>query len=99
MNEPYVAFGVLLVIVLVVWIIGMVNSQTGKKGIEERQKRNRDEAYRFFAEIEQQKKLPVTQVDVVLKEGEMGVFQEPSVLLETRAYRVYGGAGKRNGRI
>ena len=27
------------------------------------------------------------------------MFQEPSVLLETRAYRIYGGAGTRVGRI
>ena len=99
MNEPYVGFGVLLAIAVIVWIIVAVNSRAVKKDIEERQKRNRDEAYRFFLEIEEQKKQPITQVDVVLKEGEVGVFQEPSVLLEIRAYRVYGGAGTRIGRI
>jgi hypothetical protein len=98
MNELYVIGG-LLVVVVIIGIIKAVSSQTAKKEIEERQKRNRDEAYRFFVDIEQQKKLPVTQVDVVLKEGEVGVFQEPSVLLETRAYRIYGGAGTRVGRI
>jgi len=99
MNEPYAGFGVLLAIAVIVWIIVAVNSRAVKKDIEERQKRNRDEAYRFFLEIEEQKKQPITQVDVVLKEGEVGVFQEPSVVLETRAYRVYGGAGTRVGRI
>src|SRR5215510_1532346 len=99
MNEPYVGFGVLLAIAVIVWIIVAVNSRAVKKDIEERQKRNRDEAYRFFLEIEEQKKHPITQVDVVLKEGEVGVLQAPSVLLETRAYRIYGGAGTRVGRI
>jgi hypothetical protein len=97
MNELYVVGGLLLFVLI--YIIKAVNSQTAKKEIEERQKRNRDEAYRFFVDIEQQKTLPGTQVDVVLKEGEIGVFQEPSVLLETRAYRVYGGAGTRIGGI
>jgi len=99
MNEPYVAFGILLAIAVIVWVIGAAKSQTAKKEIEERQRMNRDEAYRFFVDIEQQKTLPITHVDVVLKEGEVGVFQEPSVLLETRAYRIYGGAGTRVGRI
>jgi Bacterial protein of unknown function (DUF853) len=99
MNELDVVIGVLLAIAVIVWIIVRVNSQTTKKDIKEREKRNRDEAYRFFVDIEQEKKLPVTEVDVVLKDGEVGVFQEPSVLLETRAYRVYGGAGTRIGRI
>jgi hypothetical protein len=99
MNEPYVAFGVLLAIAVVVWIIRAVNSQTADKEIKERQRRNRDEAQHFFMDMEVRKQLPFTQVDVVLKEGELGVFQEPSVLLETRAYRIYGGAGTRVGRI
>jgi hypothetical protein len=99
MDELDVVIVGLLAIVVVIAMIRVINSQVAKTAIKERQNRNRDEAYRFFVDIEQQKKLPVIQVDVVLKEGEVGVFQEPSVLLETRAYRIYGGAGTRVGRI
>ena len=64
MNEPDLVIGVLLAIAVIVWIIVRVNAQTTKKDSEERQKRNRDEAYRFFLDLEQQKTLPVTHVDV-----------------------------------
>lgn len=36
-------------------------------------------------------KLPVVSVDIVLKQGEVGILQEPSILYEKRAYRIYGG--------
>jgi hypothetical protein len=99
MNEPDVVIVGLLAIVVVIAIIRAINSQVAKTAIKERQNRNREEAYSFFQAMDEQKKLPVTHVDVVLKAGEVGLFQEPSVLLETRAYRVYGGAGTRVGRI
>ena len=56
MNDVYV-IGALLLVVLICIVKG-VNSQTAKKEIEERQKRNRDDAVRFFVDIEQQKKIP-----------------------------------------
>jgi hypothetical protein len=98
MNDLYIIGG-LLVVVVIIAIIKATRFQTAEKDIEERQRRNHDEAQRFFMDMEGRKQLPFTQVDVVLKEGEAGVFQEPSVLLETRAYRIYGGAGTRIGRI
>jgi Bacterial protein of unknown function (DUF853) len=94
MNEGYVIGG-LLTVAVVIAIIRAVNSRVAKTAIKDRQKRNREEAHSFFQAMDERKKLLVTNVDVVLKKGEMGLFQEPSVLLETRAYRIYGGLGTR----
>jgi hypothetical protein len=36
---------------------------------------------------------------LILKDGEHALLEEPSALIETRAYRVYSGAGTRIGRV
>ncbi|MGH7826681.1 MAG: hypothetical protein ACREQ7_16100 [Candidatus Binatia bacterium] len=95
MGEFGVAIGVLLAIAAVIGILAMSNSHAKTKEVEERQRRNREQAQRFFTGLQGRETLPVTQVSVVLKEGELGVFEEPSVLFETRAYRLYGGGGTR----
>jgi hypothetical protein len=82
-------------ILIISVVIRAVNSQAAKTAIEERQNKNHEEAHNFFKDMAERKKLPVAQVAVVLKKGETALLQEPSVLLETRAYRVYGGAGTR----
>lgn len=55
----------------------------------------RVEAEHFFSDLANRKRLPIVSVDIVLKEGEVGILQEPSTLMETRAFRVYGGGGTR----
>jgi hypothetical protein len=43
--------------------------------------------------------LPAIETQLILKENEHGLLEEESALMETRAYRVYGGAGTRIGRL
>jgi hypothetical protein len=90
--------GLFIIVCSFLAVIAIVHI-VGKRNSLEKQKRNREEAYRFFADIKERKQVPITRVDVVLKDGELGVFQESTVLLETRAYRVFGGGGTRVGGI
>lgn len=90
----------IVVILLIVFIGGVIayqviNAKT-TKAIREEQRRQADS---FLTNLVETKTLPEIQVNIVLKKGEKGILQEASRLLESRAYRVYGGAGTRIGKI
>lgn len=99
--DPEVGF-ILLIIIIAVAAIGLVVSGIGssqrKREAEEHLKRASEEAKQFFLDLGTRKKLTVMgpgEVSIVLKEGELAVFQEPSRFYETRSYRLYGGGGTR----
>ncbi|HWO41135.1 MAG TPA: hypothetical protein VNO43_04965 [Candidatus Eisenbacteria bacterium] len=77
------------------FIVQVVRSYWAREKAKVRAHLMRKEAENFFRDLELRKKLPAVSVDIVLKEGEVGIFQEPSILYETRAYRIYGGGGTR----
>ncbi len=52
-------------------------------------KRNYDEARDF----KRRRQLPSIQVSILLKTGEQGIFEEPSVLSEARRHQSFGGGG------
>jgi len=82
-------------ILLIAIFVGIACSVLRRSRARERLKAMREEAEDFFRDLQLRKKLPVVFVDIVLKKGEVAIFDEPSTLYETRAYRVYGGGGTR----
>lgn len=67
-----------------------------RRRARKRWKRIRKEAKIFFRDMKARKKAPIVPVNVILKEGEVGILQEPSMLYETRADRLDD--GRRGGR-
>lgn len=100
-TDPLVT-GVFIVIavsaVAVLLILDAVRSFLNKGKSAERMKQMASEAQLFFASIAGHS-LPSIETTIVLKNGESAVFQEPSILYETRSYRVFGGGGTRVGDI
>jgi len=60
--------------------------------------RQNGEAEAFIEQVRTEGLKPI-ETGLLLGPDEHGVLEEPSVLYETRAYRVYGGAGTRVGRV
>jgi hypothetical protein len=52
-------------------------------------------AQNYFQQLAAKGSLTIIDVNIMLQRGEGGILQERSNLLETRAYRVYGGGGTR----
>ena len=91
--------GVILVLFAIaagiLFLLDAIRSYMNKGKSGDRVKRLADDARMFFASLERCTKLPTTAVDIVLKNGEFGILQEPSILYESRSYRVFGGGGTR----
>jgi hypothetical protein len=89
--------GVFIVIVVIavaiLLVLDAIRTYMNKGKSEDRVKRMADEAKMFLERLEHRKELPSVAVDIVLKDGEFGIFQEPSILYESRSYRVFGGGG------
>ena len=86
---------VLLAIVVFFFVLDAIRSYMNKGKSEDRVKRMATDAKMFFASLEHRSRLPTMAVDIVLKSGEFGIFQEPSILYESRSYRVFGGGATR----
>lgn len=95
-SDPLVT-GVFIVIaviaVAILLVLDAIRSYMNKGKSSDRVKRMADDAKIFFASLENRTQLPTTAVNIVLKSGEFGIFQEPSILYESRSYRVFGGGG------
>jgi hypothetical protein len=89
---------ILLVCAIVLISIGIYKWQSAEAAKLTLQTK-RNEADIFLQKLVKTNTLPEIAVNVVLKKGEKGIFQEQSKLLETRAVRVSAGAGTRIGRI
>jgi hypothetical protein len=87
--------GVTVVVAIVVFL-----STTHQRDVEERERRQREiqRGAERFAERAKRGFQPIA-VKLLLQKDEYGVLEEESTLFETRAYRVYGGAGTRIGRV
>ena len=86
------AFLILLVIGVCIYIaIRILNANAAKEALRVK----RLEADAFLNNLAETKTLPEISVSIVLKKGETGILQEQSNLFETRAQRLYGGAGTR----
>ena len=83
------------VVSLILFILAVVWFLPHKRRARKRWKRMRQEAKSFFRDMKMRKKSPIVPVNVVLNEGEVGILQEPSMLYETRVYRLNDGGGKR----
>lgn len=97
-SDPLVTGALILLFIVAVAILKIrdaVRSSREKRGLEERRKAVAEEAEAFFRKMALRNKLPAIPVNIILKPGEVGIFQEPSVLYESRAYRLYGGGGTR----
>lgn len=97
-RDPTVALAVIVIVggaIGLLMTVDLFRGRRTKREAADRLKINREEAPQFFRDLERRKKLPVVPVAVVLRQGEMGIFQEASTLYETRAYRLYGGGGTR----
>lgn len=81
--------------VLILLLLDAIQGFFNKGKAKDRVQNMNNEAQLFFTSLAQSGRLPAATVDIVLKSGEIGLFQEPSVLYESRAYRVFGGAGTR----
>jgi len=81
--------------VAILFVLDAIRSYMNKGKSGDRVKRMASDAKMFFARLEHRTKLPTVVVDIVLKDGEFGIFQEPSILYESRSYRVFGGGGTR----
>ncbi len=85
----------LLGLAALLFVVQIVRSYWARQKAKVRAQAMRKEAESFFRDLELRKKLPAVSVEIVLKQGEVGIFQEPSILYETRPYRIYGGGGTR----
>jgi len=95
-DEVIVIFLVAIAaIAILIYIINSIRGASAKAAMKEKMEHARLEALRFFSDLEKRKKLHTVDVNIVLQRGEAGLLQEPSNLLETRAYRLYGGGGTR----
>lgn len=100
MGPPIDPFLVVIVVAAIILIAAVVakGSKQDRRLAQERLKTMGEEAKRFFSDLGARKKLTVMgpdEVPIILKEGELAVFQEPSRFYETRSYRIYGGGGTR----
>lgn len=84
------------VLVVVVWIVLKWITRARRRA---RVKRLKDEAINFFNEIERTGTLTRPATQLMLQKGEVAIFDEKSILSESRAYRLYGGAGTRVGGV
>lgn len=96
-TDPLVT-GSLIVIglsaVAILLLLDAVRSFFNKRKSADRVKQMANDAEMFFASLKGQV-LPPIETAIVLKDGECAFFQEPSVLYESRSYRVFGGGGTR----
>ena len=72
-------------VVTIIWLLLHMGPE------RKRWKTMRKEAKSFFRDMEACKRPPIVPVNVILKEGEVGILQEPSMLYEMQAYRLHGG--------
>jgi hypothetical protein len=89
----------LALVAVVVTALSAIFSNRGRAQSEARSRQMQQEASRFFARIQQSGKLPSPQTNIILQAGETALLDESSVLFESRAYRVGGGAGTRIGGV
>ena len=83
-------FAVVAVVALLIWLRA--------RDRKERLKRLTQDAQEFLDRASGGGLRPV-QTRLILKNDEHAILEEGSALFETRAYRVYGGAGTRSGRV
>lgn len=97
-SDPLIT-GVIVVLfasaAAILFLLDAIRSYMNKGKSEDRVKGLATDAEMFFASLEHRSRLPTTAVEIVLKSGEVGIFQEPSILYESRSYRVFGGGGTR----
>ena len=100
-TDPLVT-GALIVIglsaVAILLLFDAARSFFNKRKSADRIKQMANDAEMFFASLEG-RVLPPVETPIVLKDGECAFFQEPSILYESRSYRVFGGGGTRIGGI
>lgn len=97
-DVVFILFVIVIAVFAIFAVFSLIGSSRRKREMNEHLKRSGEEAKRFFLDLGARKKLTVMgpdEVSIVLKEGELAVFQEPSRFYETRAYRIYGGGGTR----
>jgi hypothetical protein len=97
-DTPYLLLGLVVFLTAIIAIPIIVSNQRRKQR-EARFEQLRQDAHEFFQGIEQTGRLSSPDTNVILQKGEVALRDEASVLYETRAYRVGGGAGTRIGRI
>lgn len=80
-------------------VIPIIISNQRRKQREARFQQLKQDALEFIQGIERTGTLPSPDKNVILQKGETALLDEASILYETRAYSVSGGAGTRIGRI
>jgi type II secretory pathway pseudopilin PulG len=102
-NSDDLLLGLLVVLGLVVLLsviaVPIIVSNRRRKQREARFDQLKQDAHEFFQGIERTGRLSPPDTNVITQKGEVALRDEASVLYETRAYRVSGGAGTRIGRI
>ena len=78
-------------VVTIIWLLQHMGPE------RKRWKTIRKEAKSFFRDMEACKRPPIVPVNVILKEGEVGILQESSMLYVMQAYRVHGGGTRIRG--
>jgi hypothetical protein len=94
-SDQMIIFTVISLILFIL-AIAILWFRSPKRRARKRWKRMRKEAKIFLRDMKARKKAPIVPVNVILKEGEVGILQEPSMLYETRASRL--DHGQRRGR-
>jgi hypothetical protein len=94
LPDQTMVFTVISLIVFVVAIAALW-FRPHQRRARKRWKKMRKEAKNFFRDMKAHKKRPIVPVNVILKEGEVGILQEPSMLYETRTDRLYDGRGSK----
>src|SRR5439155_18778572 len=94
--QALLLIGLVFVVGVIVWLF---NHQSAARAAhrEERVAELSHDADIWVAQARQGLKPIPTRL--ILKRDEHAILEEPSTLLETRSYRVYGGAGTRIGRF
>jgi type II secretory pathway pseudopilin PulG len=99
-DSSYLLIGLIVVIGgSAIIAIPFIISNQRRRHRQERFDQLKQDAMEFIQGIERTGKLPRPDTNVILQKGEVALLDEASILYETRAYRVGGGAGTRIGRI
>jgi hypothetical protein len=86
-----IALMLFIFVVVIAWLLQHMGPE------RKRWKTIRKEAKGFFRDMEARKRPPIVPVNVILKQGEVGILQESSMFYEMQAYRVHGGGTRIRG--
>ena len=91
--QAWIFLALVSVIGIIVWLVCSHHAEARRQRLQDLA----DEADEFIRVV--RRGLQPIASRLILKGGEHAVLEEESALMETRAYRVYGGGGTRIGRV